>query len=123
MRELSNTLRRAAIWSNGAVIRAEDLHDAVLPAAHDRTREVWQRALGNGFSLPDLLAEIARHYLARALAEARCRQDQGTRVSRLGELPDLHQLVGRKMVEPVMARILLVSNRRAPTGPGTGCDR
>ena len=70
MRELSNTLRRAAIWSNGAVIRAEDLHDAVLPAAHDRTREVWQRALGNGFSLPDLLAEIARHYLARALAEA-----------------------------------------------------
>ena len=28
------------------------------------------RALGNGFSLPDLLAEVARHYLARAMEDA-----------------------------------------------------
>ena len=70
VRELSNTLLRAAIWSDDATIRAQDLRDALLPAARDQRREVWDRPLGNGLSLPDLLAEIARHYLARAMAEA-----------------------------------------------------
>ena len=27
------------------------------------------RALGNGFSLPDLIANVARHYLERAMEE------------------------------------------------------
>ena len=70
VRELSNTLRRAAIWSDSPIIEAEDLRDALLPAARDRGPEVWDRALGNRFNLPDLLAEIARHYLDRAMAEA-----------------------------------------------------
>ena len=70
IRELSNTLRRAAIWSDSPIIEAEDLRDALLPAARDRGPEVWDRALGNRFNLPDLLAEIARHYLDRAMAEA-----------------------------------------------------
>ena len=70
VRELSNTLRRTAIWSDGSTITADDLHDALLPAARDDGREVLDRTLGNGFSLPDLLAEVARHYLARAMEEA-----------------------------------------------------
>ena len=70
VRELSNTLRRAAIWSYGSTITAEDLHDALLPAARDHASTVLDRTLGNGFSLPDLLAEVARHYLTRALDEA-----------------------------------------------------
>ena len=70
MRELSNTLRRAAIWSDGSTITAEDLHDALLPAARDHASTVLDRTLGNGFSLPKLLEEVARHYLARAMDEA-----------------------------------------------------
>ena len=70
MRELSNTLRRAAIWTDGSTIPAEDVHDALLPAARDHASTVLDRTLGNGFSLPDLLAEVARHYLTRALDEA-----------------------------------------------------
>lgn len=70
VRELSNTLRRAAIWSDGSTITAEDLQDALLPAAHDRAPALLDRTLGNGFSLPQLLAEVARHYLARAMDEA-----------------------------------------------------
>ena len=68
VRELSNTLRRAAIWSDGSVVTAEDLRDALLPAVGAPV--VLDRALGNGFSLPDLLAEVARHYLARAMEDA-----------------------------------------------------
>ena len=70
VRELSNTLRRAAIWSDGSVVTAEDLRDALLPAAGGRAPAVLNRTLGNGFSLPDLLAEVARHYLARAMEDA-----------------------------------------------------
>ena len=70
VRELSNTLRRAAIWSDGSAISAQDLRDALLPAARDHGRQILDRPLGNGFSLPQLLAEVAQHYLGRAMEEA-----------------------------------------------------
>ena len=70
VRELLNTLRRAAIWSDVETIDAEDIREALLPAPRDQRQEVLDRALGDGFSLPDLLANVARHYLARAMEEA-----------------------------------------------------
>ena len=70
VRELANTLRRAAIWAGGSVITADELQDALLAPVRDHSLEVLNRTLGDGFSLPDLLAEVARHYLARALEEA-----------------------------------------------------
>ena len=33
-------------------------------------QEVLNRTLGDGFSLPDLLANVARHFLTRAMEEA-----------------------------------------------------
>ena len=69
VRELLNTLRRAAIWSDGATIEAEDVREALLPAPRDEEQAVLGRALGNGFSLPDLIANVARHYLERAMEE------------------------------------------------------
>ena len=70
VRELLNTLRRAAIWSDVETIEAEDVREALLPAPHDRRQEILDRTLGDGFSLPDLLASVARHYLTRAMEEA-----------------------------------------------------
>ena len=70
VRELLNTLRRAAIWSDGETIEAEDVREAILPAPRRQGEEILDRALGEGFSLPDLLANVARHYLARAMEEA-----------------------------------------------------
>ena len=70
VRELLNTLRRAAIWSDGKTIEAEDVQEAILPAPRDQGHEILDRALGEGFSLPDLLANVARHYLTRAMEEA-----------------------------------------------------
>ena len=80
VRELSNTLRRATIWSDGKAITAEDLRDALLPAARDHDRQILDRPLGNGFSLPDLLSEVAQHYLGRAMEEA---SDNKTRAAEL----------------------------------------
>jgi transcriptional regulator with PAS, ATPase and Fis domain len=71
VRELGNTLRRAALWTTGAVIHADDVREALLPAPaspHDAT--LLERQLGDGFALQELLGDVARHYLERALAEA-----------------------------------------------------
>ncbi len=70
VRELLNTLRRAAIWSDGATITVEDAREALLPAPAAQRRDVLDHGLGDGFSLPDLLADIARKYLTRALQRA-----------------------------------------------------
>lgn len=89
VRELSNTLRRAAIWTPGEVIDAEDVREALLPALSGSGDGVLNRPLGQGLSLPHLLAEIARHYLERALVEA---QGNKTRAASLVGLPSYQTL-------------------------------
>ncbi len=70
VRELLNTLRRAALWSTGPVVTAEDVEDALLSVPASSVGDVLNRPIGNGFSLPETIAEVARHYLTRALNEA-----------------------------------------------------
>jgi DNA-binding NtrC family response regulator len=70
VRELLNTLRRAAIWSEGASISTDDVREAILPTMQGRSAGVLDRPLGDGFVLQEVLDEVARHYLARAMAEA-----------------------------------------------------
>ena len=70
VRELLNTLRRAAIWSEGTMISAEDAREALLPLAPKESRHLLDRPLGGDLNLPELLKEVARHYLARAMDEA-----------------------------------------------------
>jgi DNA-binding NtrC family response regulator len=70
VRELLNTLRRAAIWSDGAAITSEDVREALLPAATTVRQDPLGKPLGGGFNLPELLKEVARSYLQRAMDEA-----------------------------------------------------
>jgi DNA-binding NtrC family response regulator len=70
VRELLNTLRRAAIWSDGTTISAEDVREALLPVSSSSKHEILGRPLGGGLDLTELLRDVARHYLARAMDEA-----------------------------------------------------
>ena len=70
VRELHNTLQRAAIWSTGETIDEIDAKEALLPSSDEGTRGILGKPLGNGFSLPETLATVARHYLDRARDEA-----------------------------------------------------
>jgi DNA-binding NtrC family response regulator len=70
VRELQLTLRRAAIWSDGVTISTEDIRESLLAVPHAQRRDVLGRPLGGGLNLQDLLKEVARHYLGRALDEA-----------------------------------------------------
>lgn len=72
VRELFNTLSRAAIWTVGERIGTEDIRQALFPVRKDLTGTdaILNRSLGNDLRLPELLAEVARHYLKRAYEEA-----------------------------------------------------
>ena len=69
VRELLNTLHRAALWTPGPTIQGEDAREALLPPIGGQASRILDRPLGGGFSLPELLASVARHYLERALEE------------------------------------------------------
>ncbi|MGT2430376.1 sigma-54 interaction domain-containing protein [Cupriavidus basilensis] len=79
VRELYHTIVRAAIWSPGRVITADDARAALLvtPKLDD---QIMGRALGGGFELQHVLGEVARHYLARSMTLS------GNRKKRAAEL-------------------------------------
>jgi transcriptional regulator with PAS, ATPase and Fis domain len=70
VRELALTIKRAAIWSEDETITTEDVREALLEAPSSRRSEILGRPLGPTLNLPELLAEVARHYLQRALEES-----------------------------------------------------
>lgn len=70
VRELRNTLLRAMIWSSSKSITADDVRSAIAPRGAPREGEILNRALGDGFSLQDVMSTVARHYLKRALEES-----------------------------------------------------
>jgi transcriptional regulator with PAS, ATPase and Fis domain len=89
VRELLNTLRRAAIWSDGATISTEDAREALLPATPSARHDVLGRPLGEGLNIAELLKEVARHYLGRAMDEA---HGNKTKAAELVGLPSYQTL-------------------------------
>lgn len=70
IRELYHTLLRAAIWSSSAMIEPADIQRSLL-AIRRKDEGLLDRALGKGFDLQELLDEISRHYIDRALQQSR----------------------------------------------------
>lgn len=70
VREIQNTLRRAAIWSSGTTIDLEDIRDAMLPMAQPGAGGLLGKPLMDGINLMELMEKLAQHYLKRALTEA-----------------------------------------------------
>jgi len=69
IRELYHTLVRAAIWSKGPSISAEDAQAALLQIRRQGDT-VLGRPLTQGFDLKRILDEVARDYIARALKQS-----------------------------------------------------
>ncbi|AJY71164.1 hypothetical protein RW64_17175 [Geobacter sulfurreducens] len=71
VRELQNTLIRAALWSCGNTLEKEDIIEALLPAPSKSEGErILGRPLSGGVVLEEILSDVARHYLERAVMEA-----------------------------------------------------
>jgi DNA-binding NtrC family response regulator len=100
VRELLNTLRRAAIWTPGEVIDAEDVQEALLPTPREPDDGILHRPLGPELHLPQLLAQVARHYLERALAEAHGNKTKAAALVGLPSYQTLTNWLKRHGIEP-----------------------
>ena len=69
IRELRNTLTRAMVWTDGKIIEKQDIEEAFLPPYDKGGKDVLNRPLDGDFSLPELISEVAKHYIQRAEGE------------------------------------------------------
>lgn len=69
IRELFNTLSRAAIFTPRATLTADDIRQALfpIPARAGESDFILNRSIGSGFDVREVISEVARHYLKRAL--------------------------------------------------------
>jgi len=73
VRELENTIIRAILWSRAPTISMDDMRRAIIKpprGAHGGAGDILHRPLGDTLKLPDLIEEVAQHYLMRAMEEA-----------------------------------------------------
>lgn len=70
VRQLHNTLQRAAVLTDGDVIDRQDVADAIAEVPGKPTVDLMEQPLGEGFILTDFLEEIQRHYLLRGMKES-----------------------------------------------------
>lgn len=100
VRELMNTLRRAAIWSEEPTIQAEDIHEALLPEVETHTEEdILNRPLDKSLDITGLMAQVARHYLDRALEESGGNLTKAAQMLGLGSYQTLKNWMKRYGVE------------------------
>lgn len=91
VRELTNTLMRLCVWSGGESITEQDVRDMLLPAPgrRDGGDQILHRPLGEGIDLQKMMADVARHYLERALSEAHNNKSQAAELLKLGSYQTL----------------------------------
>ena len=89
VRELQATIDRLVLWTPAAALTADAVRDELLGALRKEPSRLLGRPLGDGLVLPDLVAELARHYLKRALEET---SGNKTRAAALIGLPSYQTL-------------------------------
>ncbi|GBG01599.1 hypothetical protein AZSI13_09260 [Azospira sp. I13] len=89
VRELHNALLRASIWAPGEEIGTEDVAEVLSLTSSSTDDTILGAALGDGFSLPDLMAEVARHYLDRAMDQSHGNKTEAAKLLGLGSYQTL----------------------------------
>ena len=86
IRELLNTLQRAAVWSDDEVIGVDAIKDAIQlsPRTAPGTDNILNRPVEGGIELESLMAQVARHYIERALENTRNNKTQAAKLLGFG---------------------------------------
>lgn len=80
VREMKNTLLRAAVLSLAPRINDDDIRQAIFSAPVRTSDQVLNRQFFNGFSIQTVIEEVAGHYLQRALAESHGNRSEAARL-------------------------------------------
>ena len=70
VRELVNTLTRIALWHPSQKISKQAVLDSIITIHSKANSDILNRPLGSTFNIVDVINEVARHYLTRALKES-----------------------------------------------------
>jgi DNA-binding NtrC family response regulator len=99
VRQLYNALVQAAVMADGGTIDRQDLVAAIGGVRDDLDLNVLEQPLGNGFNLDEHLKTIQRHYLRRAMEEARGKKTQASRLLGMPHYQTLDAQLDRLKVE------------------------
>jgi len=71
IRELQNTLTRAAVWCGGTTITKDEIQEALFEMPSKSTAEdgILNQPIENGIDLQAVMDKVAVHYISRALKE------------------------------------------------------
>lgn len=89
VRELHNTLLRASLWAVGDTITRQDVAESLALTVAPQAETVLGRSLEQGVPLPDIIADVARHYLERAMAHTHGNKTEAARLLGLGSYQTL----------------------------------
>lgn len=99
VRELVNVLTKAAFWSNGDKIDTDDVRYALSQSLVRKSNDILNRPLGNGFNLEDLIAQVASHYLSRAIKESNGTKSEATKLVGMANYQTLDNWMKKYKVE------------------------
>lgn len=89
VRELHNTLLRASIWASGDKITNQDVAESLAVTVAPTVETVLGRSLEQGISLPEIIADVARHYLERGMAQTHGNKSEAARLLGVGSYQTL----------------------------------
>ncbi|AGW91770.1 Fis family transcriptional regulator [Ralstonia pickettii DTP0602] len=89
VRELHNTLLRASIWATGDRITTQDVAESLAVTVVPEIESVLGRPLDQAISLPEIIGDVARHYLERAMAQTHGNKSEAARLLGLGSYQTL----------------------------------
>jgi transcriptional regulator with PAS, ATPase and Fis domain len=97
IRELLNTLQRAAVWSDEEVISAEAIKDAIQVSSRTipGTDNILNQPMEPGIELETLMARVARHYIERALDHTHNNKTQAAKLLGFGNYQTLSNWMTR----------------------------
>ncbi len=100
IRQLYNALLQAAVMAEGPQLGRNDILASLGEFPESRPGEnLLERPLGDGFRLDDLLNEVQRHYLRRAMAEANGTKTHAARLLGLDSYQTLDAKLKRLKVD------------------------
>ena len=89
VRELHNVLLRSSIWASGDKITAGDVAEAMAVMLTPRTETILGRSLDQPIPLPELISNVSRHYLQRAMSHTQGNKTEAARLLGLGSYQTL----------------------------------
>jgi len=84
VRELYHTLLRASIWSTGSTIAPEDIRSSLFAPPGEKVSNLLDQPLGEGFDIEELVRNVKRQYVKRALVESGGNKSKAAQLLGLG---------------------------------------